>query len=137
MAIDHVMCFPSSVAPSADVLAKGTWTYWYTVSGGAPTLAHSGYYFSEYSAYLPVPQQWLPFADAVVSAEAPNAVLIRDASGDRELMTLVVLSVDENADGFISQGYKLISGSGAFRYYAYFECSAEDEQYITDHFFII
>ena len=69
--------------------------------------------------------------------EAPNSLLIRDAGTGAPLMTMVILGVDEDAQGFISQGYRLVSGSGAFRYYVYFDCGSEEELYITENFTII
>ncbi len=135
--IGGVMCFPSSVAPSADVLAKDAWIYWYSLSGGAVTLVRSGCYLGDYSCFAAIPQDWLSRAVVVRSEEAPNSLLIRDAGTGDPLMTMVILAVDEDAQGFISQGYKLVSGSGAFRYYVYFDCSSEEELYITQNFKII
>lgn len=131
------MCFPSSTAPNPDAAHSTSWSYWYSVKDGAPAMILAGYLDDRYGFFLPVPSEWLPTVKIAVADEIPGSLFISAPGEDQPLLSVLALSIEDEASGFINSGYSLIGSGGAYRYYARFSCSAEDERFISENFILL
>ena len=130
---NDIKCFPSSVSPNSDIYSPDSWIYWYTIDGQNVSFENVTYY-SDMGFLLSFPSSWLPYCIAGQTGE--NSIEIRDDINDELLVSVIMLSVDEDNSSYISEGYYLLGTNGTSRYYMLTNASTEDENYIRNSFIV-
>ena len=132
-AFNDITCFPSSVAPNSDIYSPDSWIYWYTVDGQNVSFENVTYY-SDMGFLLSFPDSWLPYCTVVQTED--NTIEIRDEINDELLVSVILLSVDEDNTSYVSDGYYLLGTNGTSRYYMLTNASLEDENLIRNCFIV-
>lgn len=129
-------CVPSTVAPSADLLSPSSFTYWYTVSGGNAMVAEISYVSVTYGICMCLPQTWMSSCMIREKPDDSYAMTVYD-SDNKDLVTLLILGVSDDATQYTSDGFVLVGNSASSRFFCRFNCTEEESAYITENFTIM
>ena len=135
MELGGTTCFPSSKAPSQNIFAPDTWTYWYTLDETNVIHVRTTYYSEKSGILFAIPDSWAEYADVRVMSD--NHFEIIDGNTEERIASVVTLSVDDNIFDYIVDGYSLVGTNGTIRYYLAIDASQEDETYIRDSFVVL
>ena len=133
--LGETTCFPSSRAPSQNIFAPDTWTYWYTLEEANVIHVRTTYYSEKSGILFAIPDSWAEYADVRVMSD--NHFEIIDGNTEERIASVVTLSVDDNIFDYIVDGYSLVGTNGTTRYYLSIDASQEDETYIRDSFVVL
>lgn len=132
--LDGVYCFPSSVAPSKDILFPDSWIYWYSLDDNLVTLERTTYYSKEFGFLLTIPPSWLPICEVI---QNEDGIQITDRTNEASLLTLVMLSIDDDVMPYVSSGYYLLGTNGTSRYYVNVSSTEEDDETLIQKSFMV
>lgn len=134
--MDGVTCVPSSVPPSAEIDSSQNLMYWYTVGSGNAELKGTAYMSSTYGISMGIPDEWASTCVVREKAGDSYAMTIYDTD-DNELVTLLVLNVNDDSSQYTDEGFVMVGNSASNRFFCRFSCSDEETQYIKDNFNIL
>ena len=126
-------CIPSSISPNSEVLHPDKWVYWYTVDDNAVVFENPSYYSDELGFLLSFPASWLPYCDVIRVND--NTYEIWDEINEQLIVSIVLLSVDDDIMDYVKEGYYLVGTNGTSRYYMFDnDISSKEESFITKSF---
>lgn len=131
---EGITCFPSSVSPNKDVLFPDMWIYWYSMDETAVVLERVSYFSEDMGCLLSLPVSWL--TECSVNEISDNEVEIINNVNYTRLLSLVMLSVDDDVMSYVTNGYYLIGTTGTFRYYISVAAEPEEENMIRKSFVV-
>ena len=136
---NDITCFPSSIAPNSDILSPDSWVYWYTIDDHNISFENVTYFSNDLGFLLSIPSSWLSTCNVYQTSD--NSIEIRQVSENEDeeeqmLISVVMLSVDEDNSSYISDGYSLIGSNGTSRYYMLSNTSSEDANFIQTSFIV-
>ncbi|MBP0969263.1 MAG: hypothetical protein J5744_03865, partial [Oscillospiraceae bacterium] len=129
-------CVPSSVPPSVDISSPDSFMYWYTVNAGNVILAEVSYVSTSLGICLCLPSEWMSSCTLREKTDGAYAMTVYD-SDNKDLLTLLVLNVSDDATSYTSEGFTLVGNTASSRFYCRFNCSDEESEYIRNNFAIL
>jgi hypothetical protein len=127
-------------APPPDIEPSDEWTYWYAVEEDGMGYASGGYVCSDqnYGFVLNLPRAWLSGSSVIHEDRSRRWEIYGLGVENEPIVSLVVLTVGEQAKQYGDEGYELIKQSGSYRFYMKnFAAGNEDYGYIRDNFFVL
>ncbi len=131
-----IMCIPSSVPPSADIQQQPNLMYWYTFREGNAVLDETAFISTVYGISMGIPDNWTSGCTLTAETEGTYTVTIFN-SDNQELLTLVVLNVNDDAVPYTDSGFTLLGNTASNRFFCRFRCTEEETDYIKTHFSIL
>lgn len=135
---DGIVYMPSDTPPDTDaVVSPESWTYWYTINEGELTFAFAAHVESRYSYAVSVPNEWLAHVSVSVSENEPRRLVFYDVSSQQMLLEFRLLSVGEDAEQLLADGFSLLTRVSPYKYY--YKSYTDDREavdYIVNNFLV-